>query len=109
MSLDLRIGPVDERRAHRVAQAFQTAPSGIRARVRLLDDQGAAISEDSEQTQTSFELGPLEQRQFQIMIEIDADLPQGQSGAIEAGLLDHRENRRLVGSLGVVLLPPSAG
>jgi hypothetical protein len=109
MSFDLRVGPVDERLAHQVANAFHTAPSGIRARVRLLDDHGAAVSEDGEQAQISVDLRPLEQRQFQIMIEIDTDVPQGQSAAVEVGLHDHSHDRGLVGSLGVVLLPPGTG
>jgi len=109
MTFDLQVGPVDEQRAHQVANAFQTLPSGIRARVRLLDNQGAAVSEEGERTQTTVDLGPLEQRQFQVLVELDTDVPRGQSAAVEAGLVTQHDNRGLVGSLGVVLLPPGAG
>jgi hypothetical protein len=78
--------------------------------VRLHDGGGAAISEDGEQTQTSVEFDALEQRQFQIMIESNTDIPQGGSSAVEAGLYSHfdKHNDGLVGSLSVVLLPPAA-
>ena len=106
MAFDLRVGPPDERRSRLVASAFHTEPSEIRPRVRLLDDQGAAISEGGERVQTPVELGPLDQRQIQIMIEIDTDVPEGQSTAVEAGLFAQQDDRGLVGSLGVVLLAP---
>jgi hypothetical protein len=105
-TLELRVGQVDERRAHRVASQFQTVPSGIRPRVRLLDEHGAAVSADGEETQTPVQLGPLEQRPFQLMIELDGEVPRGQSAAVEATLNDQSEIPRSVGSLGVVLLPP---
>jgi hypothetical protein len=108
-SFELLIGPVDEQRARLVANAFHTEPSQIRPRVRLLDEHGAAVSEDGERTQTTVELGALDQRQFQVMVEIDSDLPAGQSAAVEAGLFDQSRDRGLVGSLGVVLLPPGGG
>jgi hypothetical protein len=108
MSFDLLAGQIDERVAHRIASAFQTAPSGIRGRMRLLDEHGAAVSADGERTSVSVDLGPLEERHFQVMIEIDSNIPAGQSAAVEVGLTDRGGARGLVGSLGVVLLPPAA-
>jgi hypothetical protein len=105
-SFELQIGPVDERRALLVAREFQTQPSGVEARMRLLDAQGAPVSDEGQRIRTSIELGPLDQRQFQLLIEIDSDVPKGHSAAVEAELFDQTEERRLVGSLGVVLLGP---
>jgi hypothetical protein len=103
---ELQIGPVDERRALLVAREFQTQPSDLKARMRLLDAQGAPVSNDGERIQTSVQLGPLEQRQFQLMIEIDSDVPTGHCAAVEAELFDLTHERHLVGSLGLVLLRP---
>lgn len=104
---DVQVGSADERRASTVAHMFDTEPSGIQGRVRLLDEQGAEVSVDGEQTRMSVELGPLGQRQLQVMIELDTDVPRGRSALIEVGLIDRRGAQGLVGSLGVVLLPPT--
>jgi hypothetical protein len=105
-SFDLRAGPADERRARRVAEEFRTSPSGRRARLRLLNDRGAAVSEEGEQVGTSLDLSPLERRRFQVLIEIDAEVPPGQSAIVEVGLHESRDDRAgPVGSLGLVLLP----
>lgn len=105
-SFELQIGPVDERRALLVAREFQTEPSNIEARMRLLDAHGAEVSNDGQRIQASVQLGPLEQRQFQLLIEIDSDVPTGQSAAVEAELFDQIQEGHLVGSLGLVLLRP---
>lgn len=102
----LQIGPADERRALLVAREFQTQPSSVEARMRLLDAHGAPVSGDGQRIGMSVELGPLEQRQFQLMIEIDSDVPTGHSATVEVELFDQTDQRRLVGSLGVVLLHP---
>ena len=73
--------------------------------MRLLDDEGAAVSDGGERTQTSQALGPGEQRPFQLMLELDVDLQPGRSAAVEARLLEPAARDRLVGSLGVALLP----
>jgi len=105
-TFELGIGPVDERRARLVAEEFQTEPGRILAKLRLLNEDGTAASEEGRQVRVPIQLGPLEQRRFQMMIEIDSELPAGQSAAVEALLLDIDNNRLPVGSLGVVLLPP---
>jgi len=109
MEFDLIARPVDERRAWQVASVFQTEVSGIQPRVRLLDEQGAAMSDGGETAQAAIGLGPLEERRIRVLIELDADLPAGQSVPIEVSLLRRRDEAPLVGSLGIVILPPGTG
>jgi hypothetical protein len=104
-TLELVVGPIDERRASAVAGKFETEASGMAARLRLLNADGAPVSKPGPQAQISVQLGPLEPRRFQVRIEIDSDLPRGQSAAVEAQLVDPDRDRRPVGSLCVVLLP----
>ncbi len=107
-TFDLRVGPADERRAHVLARAFRTVPSGVRPRIRLLDEHGAAVAEGGEQILTTVQLGPLGETPFQLMLELDTELPQGQSTAVEASIQPHGTDQGAVGSLGIVLLPPGA-
>lgn len=102
------IGPVDERRIVGVAQASGTRPSGIRARLRLLDEAGAAVTDEGARIETSVTLEPLGQKSFQLLVELDADIPMGQGAAIEA-LLSRPGGQAeddVIGSLGLVLVPP---
>jgi hypothetical protein len=103
-SFYLRIGPVDERHARLVALEFGTRPADARAQVRLLDADGAELSDAGEELAVDLGLGPLERRRFQLMVELDRELPPGESTAIEAKLHDSRGHDRVVGSLGVVVL-----
>lgn len=105
-AFNLRVGPVAEQHARQVAREFETEPIDIQPKLRLLDAHGAAVSEEGERTQTSVRLGPLDQRQFQLMIEVDSEIPANRSAAVEAQLLDRDDRRHLVGSLGVVLHRP---
>jgi hypothetical protein len=104
--LQLVVGPADERRARVVAGKFQTEPSDMAARLRLLNAEGAPVSDEGRQVQAPVQLGPLEQRRFQVLIEVDSDLPAGRSAVAEAQLLDPNRDHGIVGSLGLVLLPP---
>jgi len=87
-----------------LANALGTEPSDVRPRMRLLDSDGSAITSEGERIQSSVGLGPLEERPFQLMIEVDANIPDGRSAALEVGLFDRGQKRGLVGSLGVALL-----
>ena len=102
----LVIGPVDERHAERLAEMFQTQPSLPAATLRLLNAEGAAVSPAGRQTLAQIQMGPLEQRPFQLLVDITSDIPAGHSMALQAQLLDLSQDRRPVGSLGVILLPP---
>jgi hypothetical protein len=103
---ELQIGPADERRARRVAQAFATEPSDVRPRLRILDSDGAALTDSAARVQTSLELGPLGRRHLQLMIEPDDEVRPGQSAPLEAELLDKLKQSLIAGSLGVVVLGP---
>ena len=81
-------------------------PGFVRPRIRLLDEHGSAVSRDGEEARFAVGLGPLEERPFQALIEVDTDIPRGQGAAIEVGLYAEEDRIGLVGSLGVVLLPP---
>jgi hypothetical protein len=76
-------------------------------RLRLLDAQGSQLSDSGESAHIALELGPREDRQLQVVVEIDRDIPRGQSAAIEAELVSRAEQPAVVGSLGMVLLAPS--
>lgn len=102
----LEIGPADERHAAKLAGMFQTQPSSPSAMLRLLNAEGAAVSPVGRQTLAKIQLGPLEQRPFQLFVDVTDDIPAGHSMALEAQLLDLSQDRRPVGSLGVILLPP---
>jgi hypothetical protein len=105
-TLELLVGPIDERRARAVAAEFRTEPSGAAMTLHLLNADGTPVSAQGRQILVPVQLGPLEQRRFQLLIEIDSDLPAGRSAAVEAQLLDPNRDRRPVGSLCVVVLPP---
>jgi hypothetical protein len=102
-SFELRVGAVDERRAHHLATLFQTTLSGVRPQLRLLDEHGASIS-SGETVQVPVDLGALQEKPFQLLVELDTELPPGQSTAIEAVTSRSGQNSQAVGSLGVVLL-----
>jgi hypothetical protein len=105
-NFEVSLGPADERRAQIVAREFQTEPGDVPVRLRLLNEDGTAASEEGRLVRVPVQLGALERRRFQIMIEFDSDLPAGRSTSVEAFLLDISRDRRPVGSLGVILLPP---
>lgn len=106
--LQLAVEPVPWEAATAVAAAVGALPSDQRARARLLDEAGTALSVEGERTSTTVELGPLEQRPLQVLVSLEADVPTGRSAALELTLRDLRERGGAVGSLGVVLLPPEA-
>lgn len=105
-TLILQIGPVDERRLRQVADVFHAQATDIHPRIRLLDVDGAVVAEDGVRTRMALRLGPLAQRPLQMLMELGSDIPVGRCAAVEAGLFDGDDEGRLVGSLGVVLLPP---
>ncbi|MET9397134.1 hypothetical protein [Kitasatospora sp. NPDC002965] len=101
----VRVGPAELRHAERVAQEFGTEPADAAATVRLLDMDGAQVSEDGRATQLLLSLGPRESVRFQLLVDVASELPAGQSLALEATLLD-RSGERVIGSLGAALLGP---
>lgn len=105
--LTLRAGFADERHLEPVARAVNAQPAFVAPRLRLLDTAGSGLSEAGRRVETTISLGPLEQRPFQLLIEIDEEIPPGASSAIEIELIDQRNERGPVGSLGVALIPPS--
>jgi len=100
----LRLRPIDERHARQIAHEFGTEPTNVPLRMRLLDAEGAAISNYDERTGTAaVTIGPLEERPLQLLVEMDDELSPGQSTGLQATL---RDGDRMVGSLGVVVLAP---
>jgi len=106
-SFNLKVGPADRRHAERVAREVGTEPGDVPATLRLLDTDGAQLGEDGRQVRASLGLGPREARRFQVLVEVGADVPPGQSVGLEAYLLDQSEDH-VVGALGMVLLAPDA-
>jgi hypothetical protein len=103
----LEVGPADERHAWRAAREVGTEPADIPAMLRLLDSDGAQVGEGGGHVRTSLGLGPREARPFQVLVEVGADVPTGQSVPLEAFLLD-QSRERVVGALGIVLVGPDA-
>jgi hypothetical protein len=103
----LVVGPVDRRRAARLASAVGTEPGDLPATVRLLDADGEPVGEGGREDRTPLGLGSREARRFQVVVEVGADLPPGQSVGLEAFLLD-ASAERVVGALGIALLAPGA-
>lgn len=105
-SFDLLLGPADERHLVRVAREFGTEPVSARAMLRLLDEGGGEAAEPGPQTGIELGLGPLEQRRFGLLVEVEEELPSDGSAPLQAILLDRSERERPAGSLGVVLIAP---
>jgi hypothetical protein len=99
------LGPADRRRAGVVAREFRTEPADVPMRLRLLNEDGTSASDEGRRVRVPVQLGPLERRRFQVMVQLDADVPAGRSAVVEAHLVDARRERP-IGSLGIVLLAP---
>lgn len=98
----LLFGPADERHLRGVAEATGTEPSQLDAILRLLNEEGAEVAEGGSRVRASLELGALERRAFQVLVELQVEMTAGHSAAYELTLLDET-GERMVGSLGLVL------
>jgi hypothetical protein len=92
------------RQARVVAHQFRVAASDMAVKLRLVDTQGAPLSEQGQQAHMQVQLGPLESRPIQVEVETDGVVPASQAVVLEAFLLDPRQDGLIVGSLGTVLL-----
>ena len=101
----LLVGPADERHLRGVADAIGREPTQLDATVRLLDEQGAPLTDPGNQVRTGLELGALERRAFQILVDVAGEVPAGRAAAYEVTLLDQNDDR-IAGSLGLVLTGP---
>jgi hypothetical protein len=81
-----------------------TRPSSLRPTLQLIE-RGRVASELAPEVRTSITLGALEQRKFELAIELRGELALNQSAAVEAELLRGGNGENVVGSLGVLLLP----
>jgi hypothetical protein len=103
-TFDLIIGQADMSHARVVASEFRVAASDMAVRMRLLDAQGAPVSDQGTQAIMRVQLGPLESRRLQLEVETSGVLPDGQGIVLESRLLDPNQDVLFVGSLGTVLL-----
>jgi hypothetical protein len=99
----LTIRPTRGERAERVALEVGTVPADAAMTLRLLDEDGAQVGNDGDAVRTRLGLGPRDERRFQVLVEVDADLDVGSSLALEAELIDEA-GERVVGALGMVLV-----
>jgi hypothetical protein len=102
----LRADPVGGPNSEAVAAQFGAQVSGVVVRMRFLDDAGAELSDESERPRASIALQPLEDRSLQLMVEVDQDISPGNAVPLEVILAEQGGDDAVVGSLGVVLLPP---
>lgn len=102
----LRADPVGGPQAQTLADEFGARASDIVVRMRLLDDAGAQLSDESEHPRASVALEPLEDQSFQLMVEVDQNISSGSAAPLELVLAEQGGEDAIAGSLGVVLLPP---
>jgi hypothetical protein len=103
-TFSLVVGPADERHLFRLAEEFDTEAFQVRAFLRLLDESGAEVSEPGPHVRLPIRFGPLEERRFGVLVEIDQEIPAGTSTGIEVLLVVSAEGERIVGALGVALV-----
>jgi hypothetical protein len=101
----LEIAPADERRAAAVAATFELEATHVRPRLLLLDEAGNQIGEGGETVTAIFGLRGREEIGLQVLVEMSEEIPRGTVGTIEALAFDDREERRVVGGVGIALLP----
>jgi hypothetical protein len=104
-SFDVQVAPAERRGAAAVAAALGLAPAETRPLLRLLDAEGGEVSEQGHEVGTSVGLKGHGEQAFQVLVELGDDLPPGTAGALEV-LLRDRRTERVVGALGIALLPP---
>lgn len=106
-ALELRVGPAEWEHAELIAANLGMEPNDMQPLLRLLDADGAQIAEEGRWVWAPMDMGPLEERRLQVLVEVDGEVSPGQSVALEAVMVDRREEEgRAVGSLGLVLLSP---
>jgi hypothetical protein len=103
----LTVRLTDGERAERVALELGTVPDDVPMTLRLLDEDGAPVGDDGDAVRTRLGLGPRDQRRFQVLVVVAAELEPGTSVGLEAELLDET-GERAVGSLGMLLVAPDA-
>lgn len=104
-TMQLRAGQVEAIRAFAAAQAVGTTPADVGVSVRLLDEHGAALTGSAPIVATDLQLGGLERRDFQLLVEVDNDIAPGTSAGIEILLITHDGEGATVGSLGIAVVP----
>ena len=104
----LRADPVTGPQAQQVADEYSVQALDMVVRKQLLDDAGAPLSGESERPTATLDLGPLEDRSFQLQVDLDQNIPTGSATVTALVLSGPSGTDADVGSLGVVLLPPDA-
>jgi hypothetical protein len=101
----LLVAPADERHLRSVADAVGSEPTQLDATIRLLDEEGGEVTDSGSRVRASLELGALERRAFQVLVELAGEVVAGRAAPYELTLLDET-GERIVGSLGLVLTSP---
>jgi hypothetical protein len=107
-SFDIFMAGADRIRAAVVATSLGLEASAVRPTLRLLDEAGAELAEPGESIRRRFGVGARGQVALQVMIEVDEPIDAGTAGTVEILVLDPsvgQEETRIVGALGIALLP----
>lgn len=101
----LLVAPADERHLRGVADAMGSEPTQLDVTIRLLDEGGGEVTDPGSLVRAILELGALERRAFQVLLEPAGEVGAGRAAVYELTLLDET-GERIVGSLGLVLTSP---
>jgi hypothetical protein len=71
--------------------------------MQLLDDQGRPVSDLGREAQTRLALGPHGRRRYSMVLHVEQHMPAHQLTAVEVILYQNKDQRRAVGSLGIVI------
>ncbi len=100
----LQLRPTEFDQARLVARELGTSPTDASVTIRLLDLDGALVAEEGRDVSLAMDLGGHEKREFQVLLDLPAELDEGRSVGIDALLFSSEE--QLCGSLGLVVVPP---
>jgi hypothetical protein len=100
---DLQARTLNLRELELFAMRMKFEPSEIQPRMQLLDDQGRPVSDLGREAQTRLALGPHGRRRYSMVLHVEQHMPAHQLTAVEVILYQNKDQRRAVGSLGIVI------
>jgi hypothetical protein len=105
--LDLQIAPADRGRAVIVAGRLGLENANTQPTLRLLDENGAELTEAGQSIARRFDLKARDQLALQVMIDLSEPIASGTAGTVEALVMypAAEQEGRTVGALGIALLP----
>jgi hypothetical protein len=100
---DLQARTLNLRELELFAMRMKFEPSESQPRMQLLDDQGRPVSDLGREAQTRLALSPHGRRRYSMVLHVEQHMPAHQLTAVEVILYQNKDQRRAVGSLGIVI------